>query len=221
VPLLADPYSDLAKNIPRDTCGGSYSKGETISGSWSLGPNKQVCGTLALAGDTVITNIDGPTTLTIYNGDLNLAGHKLSTADGSQLTIVFSGDNGYSHTMIGGGGLDIQAPLPPNPDAPSSTASPWQGVAVYDDPKITSGTNITAAGNSPTWDISGIVYMPHAILTLSGAVNKSSHGDSCFILVADTVRINGTGSILAHSGCAKQGVIPPSNPVPGRGKLVL
>jgi hypothetical protein len=57
-------------------------------------------------------------------------------------------------------------------------------------------------------------------VTFSGAVNKSSNGASCFVMVADNVTINGTGSILAHGGCAQAGLTMPSSQVPGRGRLV-
>jgi hypothetical protein len=50
-------------------------------------------------------------------------------------------------------------------------------------------------------------------VTFSGAVNKSSNGSSCFELVVDNITINGTGSILAHGGCAAAGVTLPTNNV--------
>jgi hypothetical protein len=80
--------------------------------------------------------------------------------------------------------------------------------------------DIAAAGNSPTWNITGLVYLPHSNVTFSGAVNKSSNGQSCFALVIDTLRINGTGSILSTGGCAAAGLTMPSGEVPGRGELV-
>ena len=42
-----------------------------------------------------------------------------------------------------------------------------------------------------------MVYLPHASVTLSGTINKSSNGESCFGLVVDNLLINGTGAILA------------------------
>jgi hypothetical protein len=67
--------------------------------------------------------------------------------------------------------------------------------------------DISAAGNSPTWNITGLVYLPHASVTLSGAVGKSSKGQTCFELVVDNVTINGTGAIFANdSQCAAAGL---------------
>ena len=102
--------------------------------------------------------------------------------------------------------------------APAS--GPWSGVALYQAPNLTSGVDVSAAGNSPTWDITGLVYLPHSSVTFSGAVNKSSNGASCFGLVVNDITINGTGSILAHGQCAQAGLTLPSNPVAGRGQLV-
>ena len=86
---------------------------------------------------------------------------------------------------------------------------------------MTTGVNISAAGNSPTWDISGLVYLPHASVTISGAVNKSSHGQSCFVMVMDDVTINGTGDITETGGCKAAGLTMPTAGVPSRGQLVF
>jgi hypothetical protein len=79
---------------------------------------------------------------------------------------------------------------------------------------------MSEAGNDPTWDITGLVYLPHASVTLSGAVNKSSSGASCFVIVTDNLTINGTGEILAHGECPQAGLMMPASEVPSRGQLV-
>jgi hypothetical protein len=115
-----------------------------------------------------------------------------------------------SFRMPDGGTLDIAAP----------TSGVWSGVAIYQNPSLTMGVDISAAANIPTWDISGLVYLPHSSVTFSGAVNKSSNGQSCFVLVVDNITINGTGSILSHGGCGPAGLAMPQGTVPGRGQLV-
>lgn len=92
---------------------------------------------------------------------------------------------------------------------------------MYQDPSLTSGVDISAAGNSPTWDLTGAVYLPHSSVTFSGVVNKASNGKSCFAMVVDNITINGTGSILEHGQCAQAGLAMPTGQVPSRGKLVL
>lgn len=222
MPVMPDPYLSLASNIPADPCGGAYpqlptkKKGAALpasnqfAGSYSWGATVNVCGDMQLTGPVTVSNSSGPTTLVIYNGDFDTNGYTLTTAAGAGLTIVFAGDNSYSHTPMGGGTLDYAAP----------TTGTWSGVAMYQAPSLTSGVDISAAGNSPTWDITGLVYLPHASVTFSGAVNKASNGLSCFALMVNDITINGTGSILAHGQCAQAGLILPSNPVPGRAQLV-
>jgi Flp pilus assembly protein TadG len=223
VPIVPDPYSGLASNIPANTCGGSYPQepghhgtplpGSNLwTGSKSLSGNVQICGDLQLTGDVTI-NAPSGAVLVIENGQLDTNGFTIQTASGSAMTIVFSGDNsgGYTHAPTGGGTLDIQAPK----------TGVWSGVALYQDPSLTSGVDISAAGNSPTWDLTGLVYLPHSNVTFSGAVNKSSNGDSCFVLVVADITINGTGAILSHGGCAAAGLNMPLNQIPGRGQLVF
>jgi Flp pilus assembly protein TadG len=221
MPIMPDPYSGLAANIPADTCGGTYPQepghhgtplpsSNQFSGNYSWPTVQRVCGDMQLSGPMTISNSAGPTVLVIYNGDLDTNGYTLNTTSGAGLTVIFAGDNTHTHILSGGGTLDFAAP----------TSGTWSGVAVYQDPSLTGGVDFSAAGNSPTWDITGLVYLPHASVTFSGAVNKSSNGTSCFAMVVNDITINGTGSILAHGGCGAAGLTLPSNPVPGRGQLV-
>ena len=217
-----DPYSGLASNIPSNTCssypqepakknGTPLPPSNTWTGNHNLSGNVIVCGDLQLTGNVTI-NASSGAVLVIENGQLDTNGYTIQTSSGSGLTVVFSGTAGgsYIHAPTGGGTLDIAAP----------TSGPWSGIAIYQDPKLTSGVDISAAGNSPTWDITGVVYLPNSNVTFSGAVNKSSNGQSCFVLVANSVLISGTGSILSTGGCAAAGVNMPTGAVPGRGTLV-
>jgi Flp pilus assembly protein TadG len=193
VSKVSDPYSYLASSIPTNNCG-SYPQepakkkdpalpaSNQLSGTYTFGGSHIMCGDQQLIGNTTINN----TVLVIENGQLDTNGYTLS---GSNLTVIFSGSNGsYQHIPSGGGTLDI---TPPN-------SGTWSGVAIYQDPALTTGVNISAAGNSPTWNISGLVYLPHSSVTLSGAVNKSSKGATCFTMVIDNITINGTGDIFAN-----------------------
>ena len=209
VSYVADPYKSLASHIPADTCGGSYPQESgglqtKWSGAVTLPATKIICGDLQLTGDTTVTTASPGSVLVIENGQLDTNGHTLKTVAGSALTIIFTGTAGsYTHAPTGGGTLNFNAP----------TSGTWSGVAIYQDPGLTTGVDISAAGNSPTWDITGLVYLPHSTVTLSGAVNKSSNGASCFALVVDNITINGTGDILAKGGCAAAGLNLPTNTV--------
>jgi Flp pilus assembly protein TadG len=203
-PVVTDPYSGLASNIPSDTCNGNYPQepakkkdpplpaSNQWSGSESVNGTKVVCGDQQLTGNTTMNN----TVLVIENGQLDTNGY---TLQGQNLTIVFSGSNSgsYEHIPTGGGTLNIDAP----------TSGDWSGVAIYQNPTLTNNVNVSAAGNSPTWDISGLVYLPHSSVTLSGAVNKSSSGATCFEMVIDNITINGTGDIFANDNqCSLAGL---------------
>jgi hypothetical protein len=180
-----------------------------LTGSKSYSSPQTFCGDVQLTGDVTLTGTNN--VIVVRNGQLDTNGHSITTANGASATIIFSGDNGsYTHTPTGGGGINLSAP----------TSGTWSGVALYTDPSLTSGVDISAAGNSPSWNISGLAYFPHSSVTFSGAVGKATTGYSCFVLVVDTLLINGTGSILNRGECAQQGLAMPSNPFPVRGRLV-
>lgn len=201
VPAISDPFSGSASNIPTNTCGGSYPQEPTtknapplpasnqLSGTVTSGGTKVLCGDQQLVGNTTVND----TTIVIENGQLDTNGY---TFQGTNLTVIFSGSNtgNYEHAPTGGGTLDITAP----------TSGDWSGIAIYQDPSLTKNIDISAAGNSPTWNISGLVYLPNSSVTLSGAVNKSSQGANCFELVVDNLTVNGTGDIFANDSQCKE-----------------
>ena len=209
VPAAVDTYAALASKIPADTCGGVYpqesKKGTFVGTQWSgfksLGGNVQVCGDLKLTGNVTI---DAPANavLVINNGQLDTNGYAITTTSGSGLTVIFSGNNSgsYTHAPTGGGTIDIVAP----------TSGVWSGVAMYQDPKLTNGVDISAAGNTPAWKITGMVYLPNSSVTLSGAVNKAGFGKSCFTMTVKDITVNGTGMILPNGQCLQAGVAMPS-----------
>src|SRR3954471_8027026 len=242
IPVVTDPYAYLASNIPpldptkcpagtssypqESKHGNSYSVAATnqlstvlnLVGSTTSTSNNFLCGDQMLTADTVINTNGGPAVLVIQNGQLDLNGHTLRTSTGSEVTVVFSGTNAYSHapadnTNGSGGVLDIAAPK----------SGQWSGVAIYQHPSLTSGVDVSAAGNSPTWKISGLVYMPHASVTLKGAIDKATAGKSCLVMVADNFQISGTAGILKTDigQCPQAGLTMPTANIPGRSMLVL
>jgi Flp pilus assembly protein TadG len=236
---VIDPYSGLASNMPNNLadashCNGSYpqetkkgshysggaawSGSKTLTGTASVAGNTLICGDLQLTGNVTINTASAGAVLYIQNGQLDLNGYTLRTANGSEVTVVFTGTNGsYTHAPTdnsGGGDINIQAP----------TSGPWPGVAIYQDPRLTTGVDVTYQGNNPKWDVTGLVYLPHAAVNISGDVGQSQYGADCFVMVADTVLINGTSNIYRQSpngaGCQQAGLIMPTSIIPGRGQLV-
>lgn len=221
LPSVPDPYTSLRANIPANPCS-SYPQEPGKSGTplpasnlWSgaitLPATYFVCGDLQLTGNVTITSASPGSVLVIENGQLDTNGYTFATASGSAITVLFSGTSGtYTHAPTGGGTLNIQAP----------SSGPWSGVALYQDPSLTTGVDIASAGNQPTWDITGLVYVPNSNITFSGAVNKSSYGASCFVLVSNTVYVSGTGAIFENGGCDQAGLAMPTSVVAGRGALI-
>jgi Putative Flp pilus-assembly TadE/G-like len=221
VAAIVDPYAGLASNIPANPCS-SYPQepththdpalptGNQLSGFQSLSGNNILCGDIQLTGNVTI-NAPAGAVLVIENGQLDTNGFTISTTSGSGLTVVFSGttSGSYTHAPTGGGTLDIAAP----------TTGPWKGVAIYQDPKLTSGVDISAAGSTPAWAITGLVYLPNSSVTLSGAVNKAAFGKSCFAMVVKDITINGTGMISPNGECIPAGLGMPSTYL-GRASLV-
>jgi Flp pilus assembly protein TadG len=235
---VADPYSSLASNIPplsSSGCNGNYPQESRHGNAYSVATSNQLSGTLSLSAgnnfkcgdhmltaDTVIDTGGTNAVLVIENGQLDLNGHSLTTTDGSAVTLVFSGSadsggNHYTHaptdnTNGSGGRLDLNAP----------TSGPWSGAAIYQDPSLTTGLDVAAAGNSPTWNISGLIYMPHSSVTLKGAVDKATHGHSCVVMIADNFIISGTAGILQTDigQCPAQGLTMPTATISARSALV-
>ena len=220
IALITDPYLSLGASIPSNTCtsypqipgkkGTPLPTSNQLSGSLVLAGTTFFCGDVQLTSDVTVTGTNR--IIVIENGALDTNGYTFSTASGASVTVIFSGDNtsGYTRAPIGGGRLDIAAP----------TSGTWSGVALYQDPALTNGVDISAAGNSPSWNITGLAYFPHAAVTFSGAVGKATNGYSCFVLVADTIQINGTASILNRGQCPQAGLSPPQSLIPSRGGLV-
>ena len=210
---LADPYASLAASIPPvTTCGPNL----PLSGSvdWSSQPVITLCGDVTVTANAAITTPAHGTVLVIKDGNLNVpSGLTLSTAVDSGLTVIFTGTNAGSHIMTGGGTLDISAPL-----AGSGT---WSGMAIYQDPALTSGVDMANAGNAPTWNISGVIYVPNSDLLFKGIVNKANNGLDCFVLVDSTFQSSGTGTILENqSRCGSYGVTLPTTSTLVRTTLV-
>lgn len=231
--LPTDPYAALASNIPANTCS-SYPQAPTgprspplpssnlISGTRS-GVVK-LCGDVRLTGNLTLTG--NATQLVVYNGRLDLNRFTVSTAAGASATVIFSGTNGgaYQHYPVDNGTGSGSGVL--NIEAPTGATDAFKGVAIYQDPGISTGVNFTYAGNKPAWKITGVIYLPKASVTFSGIVDKADDGVSCQILIAYNATINGTGKIIGDvNNCADAGVDPPDvvvgPAIADRPKLVL
>ena len=116
-----------------------------------------------------------------------------------------------AYTAVSGSGtVDFAAP----------TSGIWSGVAMYQDPALTTVTSQSYTGNSPTFDITGLLYLPYTDLSFGGAINHQSGGAACIGLVVNTLSANGTGAALQHPATSsstvdcltKAGLVLPGSP---------
>jgi hypothetical protein len=194
---VADPYATRAGNIPANTCGGNVA-GQTIAGAvnWSAfgaGAPKVVCGDLKLTGNVTLTTASPGSVVVIEKGNLNLQGFTLTAPAGSGLTVIFSGSASGANKatagfITGSGAVDFAGP----------TSGVWSGIAMYQDPRLTTATSQTYTGSGPTFDITGLLYLPYVNLTFKGAINHKLGGAACIGLVVDQLLMNGTSATLQH-----------------------
>ena len=211
---LTDPYASLAASIPPKTCGAPSPQTFTNTTiAWGTnGTPPHFCGDVTINGTVTVNTPSTGSLMVIEDGNLIVNG-TLATSGSSALTVLFTGTNAGSHIMTGGGTLDISAPL-----AGSGT---WSGMAIYQDPALTSGVDMANAGNAPTWNISGVIYVPNSDLLFKGIVNKANNGLDCFVLVDSTFQSSGTGTILENqSRCGSYGVTLPTTSTLVRTTLV-
>jgi Flp pilus assembly protein TadG len=226
VPKIDDPYASLKTFIPKtpDCTPPDYSGMSTdtatnkLSGSIDLSSTaiKYYCGNVNIIANTSIKAAPNGTVIVIENGGLNVPGGKTFSTSSGALTIIFTGPasnvNTPSHMLNVDGTIDIAAPKTGN----------WHGVAIYQDPALTTGVNYSVAGNGTTWNITGLVYMPHAAVTFKGAVGKAAvNGNDCFAFVVDTLVVKGTGNFFEQqSQCTDANLTPPSGSLAKRQALV-
>ena len=227
-PATPDPYAALASNIPSNPCGGtaaSYpqevpghgnspptlvASNQWPAGSgWPTGVHVDAStGAHIMCGDVQMTgnvSLSGNETLVIENGNLDVLGNSLTTTGSGSLTIIMTGPtiSGLTpgHTIIGtsSGSLNISGP----------SSGTWKQMVFYQDPSLADTSNsldINEGGqgnnSGPVWNVSGIMYLPHAQFNINGLVSPASNApNACFTLVASAIAISGTGQILAEPAC--------------------
>ena len=200
VAQVLDPYAaTLPANTPPAGC--TQIASVTTATIAAGGCFKLASGSNLVINGTVTASSTTPTQIFVQSGNLTGSGTLITPGTGGAvgapagLTLVFSGTGGD----LGGftGTLNIAAP----------TTGTWSGVSIDDKPS----TSITYTGNSPTWDLTGLVYLPNANVTFKGAVNKAGSGYNCFVLVTAQLLISGTANIVSNptSECSNAGLNPP------------
>lgn len=181
------------------------------------------CGNVKLTGNVDLTGSD--MVMVIDNGTLDLNGYTLKTSgDDASATIIFTGTNAADRehypttSKANQGTLQIRAP----------TEGTWANIALFQDPTLTNREynsggkkqtiNFTYAGNNPTWNISGVVYLPNATTDFRGVVGKYEDNVSCFVLMAYSISITGTGEFISDNtteDCETEGYTIPTVTIGG------
>ena len=118
----------------------------------------------------------------------------------SRTAIILTGDNLKPSKIDFPNGNGKAAALTLSP----AQGSPWKGVSIYQDPKLTDVAEDFGPGATLNFD--GLVYLPKAQVTMSG--NAGGGGNpACSKLVVKTFTSNGSVQLRQTAqGCATLGV---------------
>jgi len=141
-------------------------------------------------------NISGSAAVTMNPGQYIIDGGSLTvgnsgTLTGSNVTIILTKKLTSSYSTLsvsGAASLNISAPT-------GSPSSPFNGVAIYQDPNAPS-SGINSIAGSGLLNVSGIVAFPNQTLTFVGAGTSNT---PCTIVIAKDLVFQGSGNISCSS----------------------
>jgi hypothetical protein len=188
-PVVPDFYASLAGNITT-ACGASRPGVTWQGGELPFGPGVitvdkgsyteyHICGDLTLSGSGALTG-NAPSSdsvIIVENGSLTVSNG--SSISASRTAIVMTGDNNYPSSVNFPTGNGQSASL--SLSAPTDSTDPWQGVALYQDPKLTNHVNDTW-GPGATFNADGLVYLGNADVVTHGVTGSSNSKCSKFVM---------------------------------------
>ena len=186
---LTVPSANPCSSYPQE--GSAGFGGPNLSGT-ILGTTVYKCGDQRLSGNLIL---NAGAELVIENGVLDANGFTV-TANGA--TIIFTGPT-VSGLTPGHIITDNSNPGKSTFTLTAPTAGDFANVAVFQDPALTTGVDMTVAGGNQTWIVNGTIVAPNSNITISGSMNAGV--TDCFELVASSLRINGGGSIANDASC--------------------
>ena len=120
----------------------------------------------------------------IENGSLNVANN--ASINTVKTAIVMTGDNSAASSINFPNGNGKSASLSLSP--PTDLANPWQGVALYQDPKLTNNVNNTW-GPGANFNADGLVYLGNSNVVTDG--DTASSNAKCTKFVMNQFTTNG------------------------------
>jgi Flp pilus assembly protein TadG len=194
---VPDTYSSLASNITPQ-CGSSrlgvtWTAGVLPSSAGfitvsNLGRTEyHVCGDLTLEGTGNLMGVapGSDALLVIENGSLKLSDEASIAV--TRMGIVLTGDNSFPAQINFPNGNGKVAKLALSP--PLEQNNPWQGVALYLDPKLTKNVDNTW-GPGADFSADGLVYLGNSNVVTDG--NTTSSNAKCSKFVMNQFRTNGS-----------------------------
>jgi len=211
---LPDIYSALASNITLQcgakTGGATWTAGQNPSGTnvIQIANNRfteyHVCGSLTVSGTGYLTGSAPATDTVVFIENGSLIVGNTSTVQTARMTIVLTGNNSVGSTIDFPNGNGHASTLALSPS--TSANNPWRGIALYQDPKLTTGVDETW-GPGATFNADGVVYLPNASLTISGS--SASNNSQCTKIVTNTFTTNGSVNLnfaQSSAGCSALGM---------------
>ena len=213
-PEIGDVYAATASNITRECSTSSYSNLTWTPTSMPAAPKVvtvvkgdrteyHVCGTLTLSGSGALlnTSTSADTIIVVENGALILDTD--AAVNAQRTTFVITATNtSASHIIDFPNGNGQVASLTISP--PKTSSNPWRGMALYQDPALTTNINMTWGPGASLY-VDGVMYFPRASLTMHGAGNSNSLG--CTKLAVNTFTNNGSFNLTqSTSACSEIGM---------------
>jgi hypothetical protein len=159
-----------------------------------------ICGDLTVSGSGSLAGLGATdTVIVIENGSLVVARDAEVTIP--RTAIVFSGSGSAASRIQFPNGAGQAARLFLTP--PLDPANPWQGIAVYRDPALTSGID-EDWGPGATFRADGVVYLPKSSLLLRGIA--TSHLSRCTKFITNSFGTN--GSVVLDFAQVQSGCVP-------------
>ncbi len=193
---VPDIYGSMASNITTQ-CGTSRPGVNWTAGTIPTGSGVQtvtvngrteyhICGDLNLSGTGSLTG-STPTAdalIVIENGSLNVANNAAVSV--ARTGIVLTGDNSVPSAVNFPNGNGKTGSLTLSP--PLDPSNPWQGVALFQDPKLTNNVD-NKWGPGADFNADGLVYLGNSNVVTDG--NTASSNAKCSKFVMNSFTTNG------------------------------
>jgi hypothetical protein len=212
-PAVPDIYKDIAKNIT-SVCGGERPGVTWNPGTLPIGAGiktitnaagfteHHICGDLTVSGNGYLTGATpaSDVIVVIENGSLIVDDKSAITT--ARTTIVLTGNNSWPAKVVFPQGNGKVATLALSPS--TTVGNPWQGVALYLDPKLTKDVD-NKWGPGADFDADGLVYLGNSNVVTDG--NTSSANSKCTKFVMNGFTTNGSVKLdFAQQNCAALGL---------------